>query len=359
VTNSDISWSVGALTSEEWHEILGRFQDGMIQQTWSYAAARWPRATLNHLVVERNSTIVAAAQVVLLRLPIIGGGLAYVHFGPLWQPYEQAAVEEHFRLAIECLRKEFVDKRRMVLRVRPQPVLDAKPDFITPLLVENGFEHSRNFPVDRYLVDLSPPLEDIRMGLHGKWRYNLKVSQRKDLEIAHVRGEQALDLFLSLYGEMLSRKAFDDDSSIGELKSFYLDLPTSLTPEVLLCRYRGEEISGAVVSRVGDKALYLYGASRDRALALRAGYFLQWSIIKWLREQHKSCRWYDLGGDSGSPGLRSFKIGLVGSCGRVVSLPGDFEMCRNLANLVGVRLAFRVRDLYLKTRKRFYHTAPS
>src|SRR5690606_30718560 len=62
------------------------------------------------------------------------------------------------------------------------------------------------------------------------------------------------------------------------------------------------------------------GATDDRALPLRAGYFLHWNIIAWLKA-NTSARWYDLGGTDGFAGLHQFKIGMVGDAGMVTPVP--------------------------------------
>jgi hypothetical protein len=57
-------------------------------------------------------------------------------------------------------------------------------------------------------------------------------------------------------------------------------------------------VAGAIIITAGDRAVYLYGATNDRALPLRAGYFLHWYVIRWLRDNTRA-NWYDLGGTDG------------------------------------------------------------
>jgi hypothetical protein len=69
-----------------------------------------------------------------------------------------------------------------------------------------------------------------------------------------------------------------------------------------------------VVAVCGDTAFYVFGATDDAALALNAGYALQWWIVEWLSTL--PVRWYDLGGEALDAGLRQFKKGLVGKARR-------------------------------------------
>ena len=100
-------------------------------------------------------------------------------------------------------------------------------------------------------------------------------------------------------------------------------------------RREGRAIAGAIIFKGGDRAVYLYGATLDEALPLRAGYFLHWHLIRWLRD-NSSARWYDLGGTDGFLGLHQFKKGMVGSAGRITPVPRVMNYAdRPLAYLTG------------------------
>jgi hypothetical protein len=73
----------------------------------------------------------------------------------------------------------------------------------------------------------------------------------------------------------------------------------------------------AMVSALGNRAFYLHGANGNAGLEARAGDFLQWMIVRWLKEQGR-CRWYDRGAMA-SPGVRHFKKGVVG--GKAPEIP--------------------------------------
>jgi lipid II:glycine glycyltransferase (peptidoglycan interpeptide bridge formation enzyme) len=82
---------------------------------------------------------------------------------------------------------------------------------------------------------------------------------------------------------------------------------------ILICKEGGIPVAGVVASALGDTAIYLLGATSDHGLNARGTYLLQWTLIKWLREN--GVKWYDLGGiDPGrNPGVYHFKKGLSGS----------------------------------------------
>ncbi len=347
---SDLRCSVGALPPAEWDALITRFSDATVQQTGAYARARWPRGNLLHFVARRGEALLAAAQVVVFELPVLGGGLGYVHFGPLWQTHESMPDSDEVPARIVgLLRREFVERRGLVLRVRPQPPASGNQALLAAF-AEHGFAHLPPSSPDRFLVDLSASPEQLRESLHSKWRYHLKRAERHGLEVTRADDAAATAAFLRLYREMVERKRFADTDAADILPGLCAQ-SDGLRPEVMLCIHAGTPVAGAVVSRLGDTALYLFGASSARALELRAGYFLHWATVEHLRSQ--GCRWYDLGGDSHSPGLRQFKSGLVGRAGRVAQLPGDFQAGTRLTSRLAAGVVFGARERLRQLHERW------
>jgi lipid II:glycine glycyltransferase (peptidoglycan interpeptide bridge formation enzyme) len=82
--------------------------------------------------------------------------------------------------------------------------------------------------------------------------------------------------------------------------------------QTFLARSDGEVIGALVCSLMGDNAIYLLGATNERARELKAAYFLQWQAMLWLKE--RGARSYDLGGidPAANPGGHHFKSGFGG-----------------------------------------------
>jgi lipid II:glycine glycyltransferase (peptidoglycan interpeptide bridge formation enzyme) len=116
--------------------------------------------------------------------------------------------------------------------------------------------------------------------------------------------------------------------------------------------HQGEVVAGAVVIVAGDVGYYLYGASADAALSLRAGYALHWRIAGWLAE--RGVCWYDLG--DGFGGLRQFKQGFVGKSG-VVLTTGEFDRWLNPQSRMVGGAIYGARNLVatLRSWQRWVH----
>jgi CelD/BcsL family acetyltransferase involved in cellulose biosynthesis len=135
--------------------------------------------------------------------------------------------------------------------------------------------------------------------------------------------------FATLHAAMLSRKG--DGASTDKvdlLPALAKTLAAPARPRLMMARMLGRPVAGAIFGVHGDTAYYLFGASANDALPLKAGYAVQWEILRALRSS--GVHWYDLGGEAGEEGLRQFKKGLVGKRGTVVELPSEFEWAGGL-----------------------------
>src|SRR6266508_4384610 len=93
---SGYSVEIDNVDKESWHDLVEKFDDASIYQTWSYEAVKSGENRLSHMVLKRKGEIVAAAQVRIVKAPVVNVGAAYVRWGPLWQPGGRLADPEVF-----------------------------------------------------------------------------------------------------------------------------------------------------------------------------------------------------------------------------------------------------------------------
>jgi len=105
-----------SVDKHEWYNVIDQFSDLNIYQTWSYDAVRCGEGNISHFVLRLVNKIVAAAQVRIVRIPVLGLGAAYIRWGPLWQLRNQNPDPDVFRMAIRALRNEYVCRRGLSLR---------------------------------------------------------------------------------------------------------------------------------------------------------------------------------------------------------------------------------------------------
>lgn len=348
VLPTKLSYAVDGMSGGQWELLLAGFSDALCDQAHCYAAELWGAERVSHVVVDGDDGPVAAAQVVLLGLPGVRSGLAYVKFGPLWRRQGHTPDRRHLAAALEALIAEYVHRRRLRLVVLPP----ADPLFggeMRRQLEGLGFCRKRQLSdPNRYLVDLSLPEDSQLHSLGQKWRYNLRKAQQCGIEVAVETGPDALATFCRLYQAMVERKRFRDSSGFPVLGAIWERLPGPCKPHIVLGYHNGHPVIGAVVVRIGDTATYLFGASDHEALGVNAGYALHWWIVGWL--SRSGARWYDLGGEAQEPGLRQFKRGLVGKLGMVETLAGEYEYGGSLASRACAELIFAVRAARARLR---------
>jgi hypothetical protein len=341
--------TVEALASDDWDALLSGFDDASYEQSAAFVSGRWGVARTRCLVVRVDGETVGGACCPLLRVPMLGRGFAYLKFGPVWRRDGSPADAASYRAVVTALCRHFRAREGLGTVVLPRP----HPSWLaveTGVLRELGWRVQRA-PVDpnRYLVDLRMSDAALKRNLSQKWRYNLRKAEATGLDVREVEVAKGRDAFGRLHAELVDRKRHHDTDSIELLPGIARSLPTPLRPRLFTAMHAGTPVAAAIVAACGDTAYYLFGASSKQALALRAGYALQWFIVNELRRGRSL--WYDLGGEAGSDGLRQFKAGLVGSSGAVVVMPGEFRNTPDLLNELATNSIFGLQAARRRVRE--------
>ncbi|WP_295317716.1 GNAT family N-acetyltransferase, partial [Roseobacter sp.] len=245
-------------------------------------------------------------------------------------------------ICLAGLWSEYVEKRGFWLTIMPgaDPVWSAETANILDRL---GFHQGASLAApERYLVNVDLSAEMLRRSLDQKWRYNLKRAEKNAFEITILEAGDGLDRFMALYDRMLQRKDFNDGSAIWTLPDILATRTAELLPMVVMVRHEGRDTAGAIVDTSGERAVYLYGATDDRALPLKAGYALHWWIAERLCAM-PGVKWYDLGGDQGDQGLRQFKKGFVGKEGVIAVMPAERHASASLKGWIAGRTVYGLR----------------
>lgn len=313
----DATWQVEVdrATPAEWSQMLDQFDDANIYQTAAYGGVRWGERNLSRLVLKRDGEVVGIAQIRIVRPTPLKFGMGYLRWGPLWERRSQPLDPEIPRRLAAAIEDEYVRKRRLLVRILPNAFAGSeRSEVIQSAFSKFGREACE--PCDLYrtfLVDLTPPLEELRGKLDKKWRNQLSRSEKNDLQAISGHGKEEYREFCEIYMQMHKRKGFETTVDLDEFGRIQEALPESQRMRVLICREQGAAVAGLVASAMGHSAIYLLGATSDAGLNLKGAYFLQWTLIKWLKE--RGVKSYDLGGidPEGNPGVYHFKKGFSGA----------------------------------------------
>lgn len=340
--NSDYTVEVDGVSEQKWSELLRQFDDTTIYQTWAYGKTSRGGKVLSHVILRYKGEVVSMAQVRIMKIPFIERGIAYVYYGPLWRLTNNEYDNSNLKKILGVIYSEYVVRRKLLLRIVPNIVENGSEEVLMSFL-STGFLKSHESKGGRtLLVDLSPSLEEIRRRLRANWRNHLKKAEKTELKIIEGSGDELYRVFQKIYFEMLSRKRFTDTVDIDKFRVTQEELPGSLKMKITICEYKGEPVSAAVTSAIGDTAEYLLGATSEKGKRLKGSYLIQWRIIERLKTLN--CRWYDLGGidPDGNPGVYHFKAGMGGDDVRYL---GQFEACNSRASYHLIRSADNMKKL--------------
>jgi len=334
------------IDKDVWTNILREFDDSSFWQSWSYGAIRWGEHNLSHVLLKKGSEILAAAQVIVIRTPLIRAGIGYVKWGPLWQLRGRKRNPDVFRQMLRTLRDIYAVRQGLLLRVFPNDFEDGT-GVMRSILAEEGFEKDQSVgPIWSGRIDLSYSLDELRRNLKQKWRKHLKIAERNQLEIIEGVDDDLAEVFLRLHREMRRRKDSHQIRDVAYFRDIQRALPDPLKMRILICKHLGEPVAGLVVSQMGSSALAVFAATGDKGLDLRGSYLLQWRMLEALKA--KNVRWYNLGGinHKAYPGTSQFKAGLAGELGWEVEYVGQFQACESTINNLLVKMGEQLRATY-------------
>lgn len=344
---------IESVDKDTWYKIINNFSDANIYQTWAYDEIRFGRNKMSHLILKNNDVVVAATQIRIVKIPIIGSGIAYVYWGPLWKVKNTKTNPDIFRQTIRALRNEYSVRRGLLLRIYPELFNDEAEIFL-PILKEEGFGLvDEESPSRTLIIDLSHSLDELRKGFDAKWRGHLSKAERSTLEIIEGYDDKLFEMFISIYRELLERKKFAVPNDINEFRAIQKDLPEKYKMKIILCRYEGKLCVGAIMATIGQTAVYLFGATNETGMKSNGSYLIQWKFIEWLKA--KQFTFYNLHGINPvtNPGGYIFKSGICGKKnGKDVLFLGKFEVCDNKLSALAVKYG----ELFLLKLKKWKAT---
>jgi len=352
--NREYSVEVDTMDKNTWYNVLDNFSDANIYQTWSYDEIRFGRKKMSHMIVKKDGKIVAAAQVRIVKIPIIRIGIAYVYWGPLWKLENTEINPDIFQQTVRALKKEYAERRGLLLRIYPALFNDEAGIYL-PLLKDEGYKPvDTEAPSRTIIIDLSHSLDELRKGFDAKWRGHLSKAERNELEIIEGNDDTFFEMFINLYKELLERKKFAVPNDINEFREIQKSLPEHYKMEIIICRCEGTPCAGAIMATIGKTAIYLFGATNDIGLKSNGSYLIQWKFIEWLKANQFNL--YDLCGVNPitNPGGYIFKSGICGKKnGKDLFSLGKFEAHGNFLSTLAIKYGDVLLSIYSKKKASF------
>lgn len=297
--------------------------------------------------------------------------VAYVPMAP---EFSESQTTENYLLEIKKITeqlKNFLPKNTIYIRF-DLPVdfesLEKRNSFTEELLKlakKNSFVLKKSKvsiqPPDTTILDLSQTEEEILSNMKNKWRYNIRLAKKKNVEI--IKLDFSSPNFKNYFDEFykLFKTTSERDKVAFHDKSYYLDLfekneisqkESSKNPKIYLylAKHENDYLAGIITLFCDFEAVYLYGASGNLKRNLMPSYLLQWTAIQDAKKFN--CPVYDFYGmppndDKSHPmhGLYLFKTGFGG---KIVHRPGSFDAVLKPCFYKIYSLAEKFRAFYFK-----------
>lgn len=334
-------FSIAEITTRpDWDGALLKLPSPHILQSWAWGETKAQTGWRARRLAWRQGERPVAAAALLIRrlaarLPI---AVAYAPKGPLldWAdaPLAEAVLE---RIETEARRAGAI-----FVKIDPDVRADSPAgEAVVAALTRRGWRFSGEQIQYRNTVisDLAPAEDDLLAAMKPKWRYNIRLAERKGVV---VRAGTATDLpaFYAMYAETGGRDGF-----LVRPFSYYRAIWARFLADglghILLAEVAGEPVAGLFLFRFGPTAWYFYGASTSQGRDLMPNHALQWAAMRWAKTA--GCTRYDWWGapdvlDESDPmwGVYRFKQGFGGE---FTSWIGAWDYPTNRATYWGYTVA--------------------
>ncbi len=340
---------------DRFNQFIAEHETGDLLQAWEWGDLKsksgWKPI---RVLAEKDGKIVAAASLLKRSIPKVGKSIIYASRGPVLDTTNAALVNEFIAGLRPLLRRHGA----ILLKIDPPVPVE---DTVSKANIEAaGFQRislegfGGTQPLCVMQLDLMRDKVALLQSFKEKWRYNIRLSERKGIKVREVCTREDLPVFYELLKETCERDGF-----LVRGYTYFEDMWDALEPKgylnLAIAYYEDTPLSGVLIYTFGDRAWYTYGASSNLHRNLMPNHLIQWKMI--CRAIDAGCKWYDFrgvspksgAGDDHLEGLNRFKEGFNP---RFVEYIGEYDLILSpgwywLWNIVRPRV-----QAFMKARRR-------
>lgn len=212
-----------------------------------------------------------------------------------------------------------------------------------------------------FILDISPSEEELLANMSQKTRYNIRLAQKKGVEIKEDNSDKAFEDYLRLTKETTQRQNFYAHTPtyhklMWETLKLSKQEPdtNNLNAHLLTAKYNNETLATWIVFVLGDTLYYPYGASSSKFREVMASNLLMFEAIKFGKRL--GLKYFDLWGALGENpnindpwfGFHKFKQGYGP---RHVEFIGSYDFVINPFMYKVYKAANNIRWSLLKLKK--------
>lgn len=275
---------------QQWDAFV-RERGGHLLQTdgWARLKARHGWQPYRLAVVERWPGRILAAALVLYR-SLGPFRIAYIPRGPVVDWADLSLTRQLFKAIHNHAR------RHRAISLTVEPNCEDSADLRQRLASLRFIAAPPLQPRNTITVDLSPIEEAILAAMKPKTRYNIRLAERKGVQVRRAENEADVAAFYALMQETAARDSF----GIHTL-AYYQDVFRIFAPNGQAALFLADlpaegdaPIAGLFAMAQPPEGIYMYGASSEHGRATMPNHLLQWQAMQWAKAQ--GCAAYDMWG---------------------------------------------------------------
>lgn len=254
---------------DKWDEIVTSSGSRAFLQSWAWGEMRRKLGACWRLVFEEAGELKAVALVLRREMPI-GRSWLYVPGGPVFSKLSGKASNVYEGL-LELAKKEGA----VFVRV-DSFIPEGKSS-----LVGSGWRKSEREVQPRHtlILDLQESEEKLLANMHHKTRYNIRLAQRKGVEVRFSRELRDIEEFLRLSKDVKERGSFHFHPH-----DYYRAMLEALAPagmlELAVAELDGVVLAVYLLVTFGDMVTYAHGATSSAKRDVMAPHLLMWESIR-------------------------------------------------------------------------------
>lgn len=281
--------------SSAWNDFVAASPFGDVLQCREWGQVKQPEWQPLEAQVEAGGRLLASALVLRRSLPRTGRNIFYIPRGPIldWSQPDVAT-------ALVARLRDLATQHKAVL-IKIDPAVPASDPGIADTLRKLGFQPSPDArggfggtqPRCVMKLDITGTDDEVMARFHQKWRYNIRLAERKGVRVSSDCSRDDLKVFHEIYRVTAQRDGFT-----GRPLSYFEKLWDVLVTRdlaKLFVAYHGDQaLSAAICFLLPSQCWYVYGASSNEHRNLMPNHAMQWAMIQWARE--RGCSVYDFRG---------------------------------------------------------------
>jgi peptidoglycan pentaglycine glycine transferase (the first glycine) len=267
---------------EQWDRFVRSSVNPTFIQSFEWGEVKSGTWIPNYLAVgDDTENYLTTALILKRRIPGTGKFVLYCPRGPVFKNFDPEVITFFFdSISI------FAKKHKAIL-LKCDPEIPETTEVLINLFHSIGliFNPENIQPRATIILDLHPPEDNLLQSFHHKTRYNIKLAQKKGVEIREVVTKDGVDVFYDLF-----RLTSDRDRFLILQKSYFYHLWETLYPKgmcaVFTAHYQNQPLAAIFQIIFGDTMTYLYGASSNEHRNLMPNHLIHWHAIQWAKSRN-------------------------------------------------------------------------